>query len=419
MRSHAPRSLLLLVALIAAVAVAAGTGSAASAAVAAGPPPLSAPSAILIEAGSGDVIFERAAEKRRAIASTTKLMTALLTVENTRLSDKVAASDYVAAPIESKLGLRPGERLSVADLLRGLMLESANDAAVTLAERVAGSRIAFVRRMNKRARELKLRNTHFANPIGLDAPGNYSSAHDLARLAVTLRRHGFIRRIANRTSATLATGDRPRTIRNRNLLLSRDRYVNGLKTGHTGMAGYVLVGTRTRRGVTLVSVVLGTPSPAARDHDALALLQWGAGRYRRIHPVTAGSVVGTPEIRFRRGATLSLVTEGSVRRTVRVGARITINDVGVPASVKGPIRRGQRFGYREVLADGVRIAAVPIVSSASVPAADVSERTKDWFTNPLALLLAAGVLGATVLVARRLRRGPARRRARRSEPEAA
>jgi D-alanyl-D-alanine carboxypeptidase (penicillin-binding protein 5/6) len=423
MRSRALRSRAALVAMIAAaalVALVAAAGLAASAArAAAGPPELSAPSAILIEAGSGEVIFERAAGKRRAIASATKLMTALLTVENTKLSDRVPASDYIAAPIESKLGLRPGERLSVADLLRGLMLESANDAAVTLAERVAGSRLAFVRRMNKRARELKLRNTRFANPIGLDAPSNYSSAHDLARLAVTLRRHGFIRRIANRTSATLATGDRPRTIRNRNLLLTRDRYVNGLKTGHTGMAGYVLVGTRTRRGVTLVSVVLGTPSPAARDHDALALLQWGAGRYRRIHPVAAGSVVAAPEIEFRRGATLSLVTQRSVRRTVRTGAKITINDVGVPRSVKGPVRRGQRFGYREVLADGVRIAAVPIVSSASVPAADVPERAKDWFTNPLVLLLAAVVLGATVIVARRLRRGPARRRARRSEPEAA
>jgi D-alanyl-D-alanine carboxypeptidase (penicillin-binding protein 5/6) len=411
MRARAVRSILALVALLAAAA--------APARAAEGPPPLSAPSAILIEASTGEVVYERAAEKRRAIASTTKLMTALLTMERAKLSEKATASDYVAAPIESKLSLRPGEQLSVADLLRGLMLESANDAAVTLAEHVAGSRMGFVRMMNKRARALKLDNTHFTNPIGLDAPGNYSSAHDLARLAVTLRRHSFIRKIANRTSATLETGYRPRTIRNRNTLLAKDRYVNGLKTGHTGLAGYVLVGTRTRRAVTLVSVVLGTPSLAARDHDALALLQWGAGRYERIHPITRGSIVGTPEIRYRRGATLTLVTQGSVSRTVRAGAKITINDVGVPDSVTGPVRRGQRFGYREVLADGKRIAAVPVVSKASVPAADLPQRTKDWFTNPLALLLAAAVLGGTVLVARRVRRGPPRRRTPSQEPEAA
>ena len=414
MRHRAPRPMPVLVVLLVAALLGPGAARAAS-----GPPPLSAPAAILIEASTGDVVFERAADKRRPIASTTKLMTALLTVENTKLSDKVTASDYVAAPIESKLSLRPGERMTVADLLRGLMLESANDAAVTLAESVAGSRTGFVRRMNKRARELGLRNTRYSNPIGLDAPGNFSSARDLARLAVVVRRHRFLRKLADRTSATLTTGDRPRTIRNRNLLLSRDRFVNGLKTGHTGMAGYVLVATRTHRRVTLVSVVLGAQSPAARDHDALALLQWGASRYERIHPVTEGTVVGRPEIEYRRGATLALVTQGSVRRTVRTRERITVEDVGVPSTVAGPIRRGQRFGFREVRAGGRRIARVPIVSSAAVPAADVSERTKDWATKPLALLLAALVLSATVLVARRVRRGPGRRRVRGSEPEAA
>jgi D-alanyl-D-alanine carboxypeptidase (penicillin-binding protein 5/6) len=383
------------------------------------PPRLSAASAILIEATSGDVLYDRAAEKRRPIASTTKLMTALLTMERAKLSDKATASSYVASPIESKLSLRPGERLSVADLLRGLMLESANDAAVTLAEHVSGSRAAFVRLMNRRARELKLENTHFANPIGLDEPGNYSSAHDLARLAVVLLEHSFVRKIADRTSATLSTGYRPRTIRNRNTLLARDRYVNGLKTGHTSTAGYVLVGTRTRHRVTLVSVVLGTPSLAARDQDSLALLQWGETKFEQVHPVTVGTVVGKPEIEFRRGATLNLVTGGSVTRTVRAGAKITYHDVGVPGQVTGPVARGQRFGYREVFADGKRIAAVPIVAEFFVPGADLAQRTKDWFTHPLSLLLAVAVLGGTVLTGRRLRRGRTRRRPPRSEPEAA
>jgi serine-type D-Ala-D-Ala carboxypeptidase (penicillin-binding protein 5/6) len=383
------------------------------------PPQISAPSAIVIEASTGEVLYRRAADKRRAIASTTKLMTALLTAERTKLGDMVAASDYVASPIESKISLRPGERMSVADLLRGLMLESANDAAVTLAEHISGSRPAFVRLMNRRALQLGLKNTNFANPIGLDEPGNYSTAHDLAKLAVELRKHSFVRKIANRTSATLSTGYRPRTVRNRNTLLGRDARVNGLKTGHTGSAGYVLVGTRTERRVTLVSVVLGTPSLAARDADSLALLRWGADQYEVIRPVTIGTVVGTPQIEYRRGATVNLVTDGTVKRTVRKGAKITINDVGVPDTVTGPIARGQRFGYREVLADGKRIAAVPIVSQSYVPGADLTQRTKDWFTRPFSLILAVAVLGGTVLVGRRLRRGPPRRRPPRSEPEAA
>jgi D-alanyl-D-alanine carboxypeptidase (penicillin-binding protein 5/6) len=384
------------------------------------PPAITAPSAIVVESSTGDVVYERAADKRRAIASATKLMTALLTIESAELGEEVVASDYVAAPIESKLSLRPGERMSVADLLRGLMLESANDAAVTLAEHVAGTRSAFVRRMNQRARELELRNTRFSNPIGLDEAGNYSSARDLALLAIALRRHSFVRKVADRTSATLSTGYRERTIRNRNTLLTKDRRVNGLKTGHTAMAGYVLVGSRSRRGVTLVSVVLGTPSIAARDSDTLALLKWGADKYRRIEPVTRGALVGTPEIEYRRGATMTLVTGRGVRRVVRSGAEISVRDIGIPDTVAGPIRRGQRFGRREVRADGKLIAAVPVVASSGVPAADLPQRTKEWFTKPFALLLAAAVLGATLLALRRARRGPPRPRAPRpQEPEAA
>jgi serine-type D-Ala-D-Ala carboxypeptidase (penicillin-binding protein 5/6) len=384
------------------------------------PPDVSAPSAIVMEASTGDVLYKRDATERRPIASTTKLMTALLTMEHADLSDMVPASDYIASPIESRLDLRPGERLSVADLLRGLMLESANDAAVTLGEYVAGSTPKFVKLMNRRARQLELRDTHYTNPIGLDAPGNYSSASDLARLAIKLRKHSFVRKIADRRSATLTTG-RPRPpVENRNTLLGQDRWVNGLKTGHTTQAGYVLVGTRTRKDVTLVSVVLGTSSFAARDRDSLALLRWGAGKYRRTRPVLEGTAVdAAPEIRYRRGAQLPLVTEQSKRMVLRADARITYEDIGVPAIVDGPVSRGEELGVRRVFADGELIAEVPIVSSASVPAADLTQRTKDWFTRPLALVLAGLVLGGTVLMARRIRRGPPRRRTPRSEPEAA
>jgi serine-type D-Ala-D-Ala carboxypeptidase (penicillin-binding protein 5/6) len=383
-------------------------------------PEVGAPSAILMEASTGDVLYQRAASERRPIASTTKLMTALLTMERAELSDMVAASDYVAAPIESKLGLRPGEKLSVADLLRGLMLESANDAAVTLGWHVAGSTPRFVKLMNRRARQLGLEDTHYTNPIGLDAPGNHSSARDLAKLAITLRKHSFVRKIADRRSATLSTG-RPRPpVANRNTLLGQDRWVNGLKTGHTTQAGYVLVGTRTRKSVTLVSVVLGTSSVAARDRDSLELLRWGADQYRRVRPVLEGTAIdAAPQIRYRRGAQLPLITEQSKRMVLPRGARITYEDVGVPAIVDGPVTRGQELGMRKVFADGELIATVPIVASASVPAPDLTQRTKDWFTRPFALVLAGLVLGGTVLLARRLRRGPPRRRSPRSEPEAA
>jgi D-alanyl-D-alanine carboxypeptidase (penicillin-binding protein 5/6) len=395
--------------------------AAARAAAATSPPPsVSAPSAIVMEPSTGDVVYAKHADRRRPIASATKLMTALLTVERTRLSDVMPAADYAAAPVESQLGLRAGERLTVADLLRGLMLESANDAAETLAEGIAGSRSGFVRLMNRRARALDLRETHYANPIGLDAPRNYSSARDLAQLAIRVRRHRFLRRLADRTRAVLSSGDHPRTVQNRNTLVADGpRWVTGLKTGHTLGAGYVLVGTGTRRGATVVSVVLGTRSEEARNRDTLGLLTWGLSQFRRRTLVRAGDVAGDVEIRYRRGAQLALQTGASLRRTVRTGARVRTRDVGVPHEVEGPIALGRRLGWREVLVDGRRVARVPIVAAASVPGAGLSQRAKDWFTHPIVVLLAVAVASASVLGARRLRRGPARRRATRSEPEAA
>jgi len=157
-----------------------------------------APSAIVIEVSTGAVACSRGADQHRPIASTTKLMTALLTLERAKLSDTFTAARYFPAPAESKIGLDPGERMRVRDLMRGLLVESANDAAVTLAEGVSGSRKNFVRAMNRRAQQLKLTGTHYANPIGLDEAGNYSTARDLVRLAVVLRTNPFFRNVTDR-----------------------------------------------------------------------------------------------------------------------------------------------------------------------------------------------------------------------------
>ena len=152
----------------------------------------------------------RSARERRSIASTTKLMTALLTLERMRLGQTVTATRYRGLPVESVIGLRAGERMTVPDLLRGLLLASANDAAATLAARIAGSRTAFVRLMNRRARELGLSDTHFSNPIGLDGAGNYSTAADLVKLTLILRRNAFFRRVTNLPARDAASRARAR-----------------------------------------------------------------------------------------------------------------------------------------------------------------------------------------------------------------
>jgi D-alanyl-D-alanine carboxypeptidase (penicillin-binding protein 5/6) len=280
------------------------------------PPELRAPAAILVEPATGDVVFSRNPGQRRSIASTTKLMTALLTLEHASLSREMTVVRYHAAPAESVAGLRPGERLTVADLLRALLLESANDAAATLAHDVAGSQQAFVAMMNRRARELGLTDTHYTNPIGLDEGSNRSSAADLVKLTLILRRNAFFRAVTDLPRATLRSGAHARTVFNRNLLVRAVPFVNGVKTGHTQKAGYVLVGSATRRGVTVISAVLGDPSEAARDDDTLALLRYGLRRYERAAAVQAGRRYGQAKLRYRDGH-VSLVASRTVMRTIR------------------------------------------------------------------------------------------------------
>jgi D-alanyl-D-alanine carboxypeptidase (penicillin-binding protein 5/6) len=403
---------------IAPLALAMALAAAAPAAARDCPAIVKAPNAIVLEVSTGIVACERNADVRRPVGSAVKLMTALLTFENADMTDTYTAADYRPAVAESQIGLLPGERMTVRDLLQGLLLESGNDAAMTLAEGVAGSERAFVRMMNRRARELGLSDTRFRNPIGLDEAGAYSSAHDLVKLAVILRTKPFFRRTVQKPQVTLDSGARRRVVKNRNDLVSTVAWVNGVKTGHTRSAGYVLVGSARRKGVQVVSAVLNTESEAERDAASVALLNWGIGRFERTAAAPAGTLVGVKvPIRYRRGAELDLMVGPNGERTVIPRGReelLTIRAIRYPTEVEGPIPYGTRLGMAEVLQDGRRIATVPLIGIADVPAAGLAVRTKSWFSTPIGVVLAFAVLSATVLLARRWRRarGPGQRPAR-------
>jgi len=376
------------------------------------PDSVGARSAIVIEVSTGIVACERQADKRLSIGSTTKLMTALVTLENAKLSDTFTASDYRPLPIESQFRLLPGERMKVSDLMRGLLLESGNDAAVTLAEGVSGTRKKFVREMNRRARGLELKNTHFANEIGLDQEGNYSSARDLVALAKVLRTNAFFKKVVDSPSGTLKTGIRQRTFRNRNTLIGKFPYVNGVKTGHTRGAGYVLVGSASRNGVQLVSAVLATPSEAARDADTIALYKWAFPRFQRVRAVIEDRPMATAKIRYRSGAELKLVPDRTIRRIVPRGRRDAVSlEVDAPSVVEGPIRRGQRLGQVKVRQGGKTVATVALIAQSAVPAAKIAQKTKTAAQSPWLIVgVASALLLATVLLAARRRARLTRRR---------
>jgi D-alanyl-D-alanine carboxypeptidase (penicillin-binding protein 5/6) len=304
-------------------------------------------------------------------------MTALIALERTRLTDIVTAAPYPAIPGESLMGLHEGEPLTVADLLRGLLLASANDAAVTLALDVAGSKRAFVALMNRRARELGLRDTHYANPVGLDQPGNYSSAADLVKLTLVLRQRAFFRATTDLTSVTLQSGSRPRHLVNRNDLVRMVPFVNGVKTGHTNGAGYVLVGSATRNGVTVISAVIGDASNDARDSDSLKLLRYGLSRYSRVAPVRKGEVFGSAALEYR-DERVDLVASRTIMRVARRGERIAATVIGAPAEIAGPLDAGTRVGTILVRQRGRIVDRIALVTANDVSAATIGQRIGDY-----------------------------------------
>jgi D-alanyl-D-alanine carboxypeptidase (penicillin-binding protein 5/6) len=346
-------------------------------------------------------------------------MTALVTLENAKLSETFTASDYQPLPIESQIHLQRGERMKVSDLMRGLLLESGNDAAVTLAEGVSGTRKKFVSEMNRRARELKLEDTHFANPIGLDDPDNYSSAKDLVELAKILRTNAFFKKVVDSPSGTLKTGNHPRTFRNRNRLIGRYPWVNGVKTGHTRGAGYVLVGSGSKNGIQLISAVIGAPSEAARDSDTMTLLNYALPKFQRIRAVVEGKTMATAQIRDKAGATLALAPDRTVRRIVERGKRDEVTrTIEAPEVVEGPIRSGQRLGRVLVHQEGRLVATVALVAKSAVAAPTRAEKAKTFAARPYVVGGIAAVLLATVLLVTRRAR-TSRRRPPRSEASAA
>jgi serine-type D-Ala-D-Ala carboxypeptidase (penicillin-binding protein 5/6) len=364
--------------------------------------------AIIADASDGHVLASKHPDERRAIASTTKLMTALLTLERARPAEVFTAPAYNALPGESRINLRRGERMTVHDLLNALLLPSANDAAVTLARGIGGSVPRFVAEMNGRATRLGLTETHYANPIGLDSPGNYSSARDLSGLAAYLMRDRRFARIVARPSALLRSGDRRRLVRNRNDLVARYPWVDGVKTGYTPVAGNVLVAAaRGAGGAAVISVVMGERTEAARDSDSLALLRFGLSRFRLVRALDRRRPVARPKVRYR-SERAELVPAHGLTVALRRGQRLR-RGVDAPDRVNGPLAAGTRVGWVTVLRDGRPVARVPLVTARAVRRAGTLRVLASVLRVPLTLAVAVGILVAVVLTARRSRLPGARR----------
>jgi len=373
------------------------------------PPKLESRSWGLIDARSGDVLTSHALDKSLPIASTTKLMTAYVAIKDLPLDKIVRAQPYEPEYGESLMGLRAGQRISVRDLLYGLILRSGNDAAHTLAVDAAGTEAHFVAQMNRYAAALGLSQTHYANPVGLDQKGNYSSAGDLMTLTRRLLQEPAFAKIADSRSAVLRSVHPQRRIESINELLELAPWVTGVKTGHTFGALYVLVGSGQRHGVSLISVVVGAWTDEERFDGNLALLEWGFGRYRRKLPVRAGQDLADPEIRYS-GGELPLRAERSLAAGVRKGQKVEVR-VRAPAEVEGPLRRGRKLGRATVFVEGRKVGSVYLRAGRSVAEAGSFDRARAFLADnwiPIALGAFVILMISAMLLRRKARRKEAR-----------
>lgn len=246
-------------------------------------PVLNSRIAVVYDRKSGRVIWGKNENKKSAMASTTKIMTAIIAIENSDLTQTITVSSKAAGTGGSRLGLKKDDKITMQNLLYGLMLRSGNDAAVAIAENVGGSVEGFAELMNNKAKELGLENTHFVTPHGLDNPEHYTTAYELAKLADYALKNEVFAKIVNTKNCTVIINDSPKNISNTNELLGNLQGVNGVKTGFTNNAGRCLVTSVERNDFEIITVVLQADTKKIRTSDSIKLINYVYENYELVN----------------------------------------------------------------------------------------------------------------------------------------
>jgi D-alanyl-D-alanine carboxypeptidase (penicillin-binding protein 5/6) len=369
-------------------------------------PGLKAAAAVVLDADSGQVLYEKNSHQHRAMASTTKIMTSLLAVESGRLDEYVTISKRAAAVGEATIYLKEGERLTLRDLTYGVLLSSGNDASTAVAEFLGGSEPKFVEMMNKRAAELGLKDTHFNNPHGLPSENHYSSAFDLAvllRTATRLQDWNTIAETKLKKIPFLGKAD-GRTLKSHNKMLWLYPHATGGKTGYTNAAGRCFVGSARKNGRMVVEAALASSDLWA---DTQSLMSYGLEHFENVVVAKKGEVVGTVPIQSGYNRVVEVVAPRDVTVCLPKGSADKANLQQVwqlPDELTAPIDENQPVGQL-IVRQGERVLqTVPLVAAQAVPvAASPWENISSWFLP--------GALAASVLSLFRLQEVRRRRRA--------
>ena len=335
---------------------------------------LTSPSAILCEASTGQVIFEKNADERRPVASVNKVMTILLTLEavdegRVSLEDQVTVSPRAASMGGSQAFLDAGERYKLSELLKTVIVASANDSAVALAEHLAGTEESFVRLMNTRAEELGLTNTHYANCTGLPAQEHYTTARDVAKLSAQLDLHPIYYRYSTIWMDEIKhRGGRVTSLTNTNRLIRFYPGCDGYKTGSPNEARYCVSATAKKEGMRLIAVVLGTPAGQTRFDEARAMLEYGFANVQLVTPIAQGQALDmTVPVRLGGRDEVSVLSGGTCSLLERRGEKNALSlEAALVEKVNAPVYAGDVLGEIRVKRGDEVVAVVPAVAGEDV-----------------------------------------------------
>lgn len=339
-----------------------------------------AKSAILIEASTGEIIYEKNSHEKLAPASMTKMMSMLIVVESIEAGiidwdQKITVSENASSMGGSQILLETGEQMTVSDLFKGVAVMSGNDAVVALAEAVAGNVEEFVKMMNDKVKELGLKDTVFKNPHGLDTANHYSSAYDMAMIAKELVRHEKILEYTSIYEDYLRKGtDREIWLTNTNKLTRFYPGVDGLKTGYTSEAGYCLTATAKKSSMRLISVAMGEPDSKTRNSEITSMLDYGFAQYKIIELIRSNKVVAKMEVDKAKNKYVKLIPSETVTVLTKKADKLGKISYNLKTkSAKAPIKKGTNLGTLQILEDGKVINEVKVTTNTNIKKANIAE----------------------------------------------
>ena len=324
-----------------------------------------AKSAIMIEASTGEILFKKNENEKLAPASMTKMMSMLIIMEelekgNLKWDEEVIASANASSMGGSQIFLETGEKMTVAELLKGIAIASGNDATVAMAERISGTEDAFVKRMNEKARELGLKNTNFVTSTGLDADNHYSSAKDMALIAKELVKHEKILEFTGTYEDYLRTNtSSPFWLVNTNRLVRFYSGVDGLKTGFTNSAGYCLTSTAKRDNMRLITVVMGEPDTGKRTYDTTKMLDYGFNIYMVRNIIDEDTVIDNAKVELGKDLTVDIVSKETITILNKKSDAIRniIYETKID-NITAPVKKGDKVGVINIVEDGKIISTI-------------------------------------------------------------